>query len=304
MSTSEQILEEACAWFIDCNEGALDAAGREHFNQWLRQSPEHVRAYLEISAAWESADRLAGAPVTRASGRKVAPLLYALAAALLLAVGIGFMIQRDAYTTTTTGIGEQRSVVLADGSTVEIDASSRLRVRFSQTERRVEVIYGQALFQVKQETARPFIVVSSGIRVQAVGTQFDVYLKPGGTTVTVVEGRVAVAVADVATPVLLSAGEQLLVTSQTPPRPVDIDAAAATAWTQHRLVFDGASLAEAVAEFNRYNARQMIIADPSLAGYHIRGKFDARDPDRLLQFLRARFGVAVREQDEKILISR
>lgn len=322
MSTSESraqinelILEEACAWFIDCNEGALDAAGRERFNQWLRRSAVHVRAYLEIEAAWESSGRLSGARpvdpaalVARATDRKVAPFLYALAAAVLLAVGVGVMIKRDAYT-ATTGSGEQSSFVLEDGSAVELNVRSRLRVRFSHAERLVELVAGQALFQVKKDAARPFIVISSGTRVQAVGTQFDVYRKVTGTVVTVVEGRVAVtadrAVAGGAeAPIVLSAGEQLIVTPQTTPHPARIDVAAATAWTQGKLVFDETPLSEAVAEFNRYNPRQMIIEDASLADYHIRGKFEAGDPDRLLQFLRDRFDADVREQGDEIRISR
>ena len=310
-TTNEQILQEACNWFIDCNEGALDAAGREHFNQWLRRSPEHVRAYLEISVAWESSDRLNGARpvdsaalVARAKGRKIAPLLYALAAAALLAVGVGFLIQRNTSTTATTAADEQRSITLDDGSAVELNVRSQLRVRFSPAKRMVELVYGQALFKVEKDAARPFIVVSGGARMQAVGTEFDVYRKSTGTAVTVVEGRVAVTVAGAAAPVLLSAGEQLMVAPRTVPHPVHIDAATATAWTQHKLVFDETPLSEAVAEFNRYNSRQMIIEDASLADYHIRGRFDTGDPDRLLQFLRDRFGAHVREQGGEIRISR
>jgi transmembrane sensor len=307
---NELILEEACAWFIDCNEGALDAAGRERFNQWLRRSPVHVRAYLEIEATWEDSDKLNGgrpfeptALVARATGRKVAPFLYALAAAMLLAVGVGVMIKRDAYT-VTTGIGEQSSFVLEDGSAIKLDVRSRLRVRFSHAERLVELVAGQALFQVKKDAARPFAVISSGTRVQAVGTQFDVYRKATGTVVTVVEGRVAVTADAPEAPILLSADEQLIVTPQTIPHPARIDVAAATAWTQRKLVFDETPLSEAVAEFNRYNSRQMIIEDASLADYHIRGKFEAGDPDRLLQFLRDRFDADVHERGNEIRISR
>ena len=322
MSTSESraqinelILEEACAWFIDCNEGALDPAGRERFNQWLRRSPVHVRAYLEIEAAWDDSDKLNGgrpfepaALAARAMGRKVAPLLCALAAAVLLAVGVGFMIQRDGYT-TITGIGEQSSLVLEDGSAVKLNVRSRLRVRFSHAERLVELVAGQSLFQVKKDAARPFVVVSGGTRMQAVGTQFDVYRKATGTVVTVVEGRVAVtadrAVAGGAeASIVLSAGEQLIVTPRTTPHPARIDVAAATAWMQRKLVFDETPLSEAVAEFNRYNSRQMIIEDASLADYHIRGKFEAGDPDRLLQFLRDRFDADVHERGDEIRISR
>jgi transmembrane sensor len=373
---SGQILGEACDWFIDFNEGELDAAARERFNQWLRRSPEHVRAYVEIAVAWEDSSRLndtqrsdptalvaealtesnvvpieprateptaaeavldvaahrAGAAIARggepsaqpqqharqrAGGERLPWLFFAVAASVLIAVGIGFLIQRNAY---TTGIGEQRSVALDDGSTVELNARSRLSVRFSHAERLVDLIDGQALFRVKKDVARPFIVLSNGTRVRAVGTQFDVYRKTTGTTVTVLEGRVAVTKVPTPmppggsnetsggggseAPIFLSAGEQLTVAAQSAPHAVRANLAAAIAWTQRKLVFDETPLSEAVAEFNRYNSRQMIIEDASLAEYHIRGNFEADDPDRLIRLLRDRFDADVREHGNEIRISR
>lgn len=356
---SEQILAEACGWFIDCNEGEFDAAGRERLNEWLRRSPVHVRAYMEIAAAWEDSVGLKGAQTAdptalvdqalaetnivpfdpRATGRNIPDsvldtaaqrasaaltgssdvssasesrasrgtgggrlpwLFFAVAAAALLAVGIGLLNQHNTY---VTGIGEQRSIVLEDGSTVELNARSGLRVHFSQAERTVDVIEGQALFRVKKDATRPFVVVSNGTHVQAVGTQFDVYRKASGTIVTVVEGRVSVIDAT-ETPILLSAGEQLTVSPRAIPHAVRADIAVATAWTQRKLVFDETPLSEAVTEFNRYNSHQMILEDPSLAAYHIGGHFEADDPNRLIQFLRERFDVAVREQGDEIRISR
>jgi transmembrane sensor len=373
---SGQILGEACDWFIDFNEGELDAAARERFNKWLRRSPEHVRAYVEIAVAWEDSSRLndtqrldpkalvaealvesnvvpiepratepsaaeaasemtahrEGAAIAwsgelssapqqyahrRAGGKRLAWLLFAVAASVLLAVGIGFLTQRSAY---TTGIGEQRSIALDDGSTVELNARSRLRVRFSHAERLVDLIDGQALFRVKKDAARPFIVLSNGTRVRAVGTQFDVYRKTTATTVTVVEGRVAVTGVPAPipaggssetsggggseAPIFLSAGEQVTLAPQITPHAVRVNMADAIAWTQKKLVFDETPLSEAVAEFNRYNSRQMIIEDALLAEYHIRGHFEADDPDRLIQLLRDRFDANVREHGNEIRISR
>jgi transmembrane sensor len=339
---SEQILEEACGWFIDCNEGELDASGREGFNQWLHRSPEHVRAYLEIAAAWQDSSRLNGAqPLDPAAlvaesiaesnvvvvpfdmsvtqpgaaatdqaprktwGGKLPWLFFTAAAAVLLAVGVRFMRPYNVY---TTGVGELHSIMLADGSAVELDTHSQLRVHFSNTERMVELVYGQAVFQVKKDAARPFIVLSSGTHVRAVGTQFDVYRKTTGTTITVIEGRVSVtevtSAAGSGTPILISAGEQLTLALQTVPHAVHTDVAAAIAWTQRKLVFDETPLSEVVAEFNRYNSSQIVIDDASLANYHIRGEFAAGDPGHLLQFLRDRFNADVREQGNEIRISR
>ena len=82
------------------------------------------------------------------------------------------------------------------------------------------------------------------------------------------------------------------------------DVAVTTAWTHHKLIFEGTPLSEAAAEFNRYNSRQVIIEDASLANYHIRGSFEARDPDRLVQFMRDRFDAVVQEKGNEIRISR
>ncbi len=82
--------------------------------------------------------------------------------------------------TYATGIGEQRSIVLADGSTVDLNSRSKIRIRFSSERRGVELIEGQALFKVAKDHARPFVVDSDGTRVRAVGTQFDVYRKRRG----------------------------------------------------------------------------------------------------------------------------
>ena len=105
-------------------------------------------------------------------------------------------------------------------------------------------------------------------------------------------------------PILLSAGEQLTVTAQVASQPTPANVGAAIAWTQRRLVFDETSLQEAVAEFNRYNTRQIVIDDPQLAAYHIRGSFESSDPDRLIQFLRERFGAGVSDSGTEIRIFR
>lgn len=128
--------------------------------------------------------------MTRRPWRRVALAAAIVFGILGTAAAVWFSLY--AATTYTTGIGEQRLVALEDGSTVEMDANSRIRVRFTEHERTVDLVKGQALFRVAKNAARPFIVVSGDTRVRAVGTQFDVYRKASKTSVTVIEGRVAV----------------------------------------------------------------------------------------------------------------
>jgi len=129
-------------------------------------------------------------PITRGGTSRVR--IFAIAASLAVtavAASIWLYVQRGSYSTT---IGEQRSVRLQDGSTVDLNSQSKIRVRFSEHQRSVDLLEGQALFRVAKDSARPFIVATDNIHVRAVGTQFDIYRKATGTVVTVLEGRVAV----------------------------------------------------------------------------------------------------------------
>jgi transmembrane sensor len=221
-----------------------------------------------------------------------------------------------------TTFGEQRSITLADGSVIDINSHSKIRVRYSLKERDVELLDGQALFRVAKNPTRPFIVSSGTTRVRAVGTEFDVYKKIRGTVVTVVEGRVAVlpqtASEQAAVPpsdasasytpqnlgVFLSAGEQLLVTPTAMRKADHPNIAIATSWTQRQLQFESASLSDVAEEFNRYNERQLLIEDPTLYDFHITGVFSSSDPASLVRFLRERPGVRVTETAMEIRVSK
>lgn len=224
-----------------------------------------------------------------------------------------------------TGVGEQRSIELADGSTVSMNSRSKIRVRYSNGERDVDLLEGQALFHVARDKTRPFLVSAVGTRVRAVGTQFDVYERHEGTTVTVLEGQVAVLApspssappasdAGSAVPrqsadtmlatILVSAGEQLTVTPKLAQKSDHPNVAAATAWTQRQIIFESATLSEVAEEFNRYNERQLVIEDSALNDFHISGVFSSTDPDSLIRFLRTRSGIKVIEDGSIIRISK
>jgi len=285
-------------------------------------------------------------------GRPRLKFLALAASFLVLGVaGAFFYNQRGTYSTAT---GEERSVSLEDGSTLDLNSQSKVRVRFNTHERTVELIQGQALFRVSKDLARPFIVSTDTTQVRAVGTQFDVYRKSSGTVVTVIEGRVAV-LPEAASPkrpaagassepqnvpgkltppsprksanrrsegsalppseplpagfmrqgeVLLAAGEQLTVTPESISQPRAADTTLATAWTQRKITFRGATLREVVEEFDRYNTRRLVIADPTLMNTRISGVFSSSDPGPLLRFLRELPDFSVTETDSEIRISR
>jgi transmembrane sensor len=233
---------------------------------------------------------------------------------------------RSQLNTYTTGIGEQRSIILQDGSTVDLNAQSRVRIVYGARERRVELAEGQALFRVAKDAARPFVVRAGTTDIRAVGTQFDVYRKTAGTVVTVVEGRVAVlpftlparrsirpGAADPAdvteesapppTRTILSAGEQVIVGALSTQKAQHADVAAATAWTQKQIIFRSTPLSEVVSEFNRYNARQLVITDPDIGGTRISGVFSSTDPGSLLRGLTVLGSFRIHSLSDRIEIS-
>lgn len=344
-----QIAEEAAEWFVELQEGESPSHTLANFSRWLRTSPQHVHAYLRLAAFWEEADLLRrpvqdleSIALRIANGSEVVALRAGSAPAVKLAarprrragwavaatVGIASLVvatlawmRADMGAIHATEVGEQRSLTLEDGSVLQLNARTRVRIRFSEAQRRVELLEGQALFEVAKQAARPFVVIAGDASVRAVGTQFDVYRKSSGTVVTVLEGQVAVTSgAHAPSParpgsrieperpgrhdaVLLEAGQQVIVTPAAILEPRSTDLEVAMAWTRKKLVFESAPLSEVVAEFNRYNSRVLLIDDPLLGEVRITGEFNPADVDHLVEFLRERFAVDVHARPGETRIS-
>lgn len=344
---------EAAAWFAEFRAEDVTPGTRAHFDEWLRQSPQHIQAYLEVAAGWAElptadpegridaqamvararashdenvvslprADRSALRPRRRT---RVRALAASLALISILSGGVAWVWLHDADT-YSTGIGEQRTLVLADGSTVILDALTTVRVRFSATARALELVRGQAYFHDTYDPRRPFVVRSDEATIRAIGTQFDVHRQQDGMVVTVVEGKVAVAehpwgsdpgaglssIMNDRAPlrpvrlshVLVSAGEQVTLTAQLIRKPEPVDVSAATAWVQKRLVFDDTPLQAVATQFNLYSSRRLVIVDPALRSVGISGIYSSADPVSLIGFLRAQPNLLVTETDDEIRVS-
>ncbi len=274
------------------------------------RDPQGTPRFRGSIAQGSSSSRPRGGGMRRRHWAAIAASVASLAGALLwLAV---FRVP-----TYVTAVGEQRSLVLADGSTITLNSRSKIEVRYSKRERNVELLEGQVLFHVSKDAARPFVVRSGATRVRAVGTQFDVYRKHDDTVVTVVEGRVAVFTPQAASvaplsavdpggpgTIVASAGEQLRVTADEVRRSDHANVAGATAWIQRQLVFESMPLSEVAEEFNRYNEQRLVIVDPGLDTFHISGVFSSTDPASLLRFLRTRPGLRVVEKNSEIRIEK
>jgi transmembrane sensor len=336
------IVAEASAWFIEFRASDVNGEARLHFIEWLRRSPEHIQAYLEVSGAWsdlpasdpegkidiaawiararDEADvipllpgnpRLPPMPYTAnprmASRTRRRAILATAALALLAAVTFPFWAGTNAAISYSTAIGEQRTIRLADGSTVELNARSKIQVSLTERQRNVALLEGQALFRVAKDKQRPFIVRAGEAQVRAVGTEFDVYRKPGATVVTVVEGRVETYNGSGgvgAAAILLSAGEQLTFVPHIVTKPTRTDTLVATAWVQKRLIFEETPLRDVAEEFNRYSRRPLSIDDDELQKIKISGIYSSTDPASLINFLRNQPSIQVIETENQVRVVR
>ena len=210
-----------------------------------------------------------------------------------------------------TALGELRSVTLEDGSIVYVNTQSHIEVLYSETERRIDLKQGEALFEVEKDPTRPFKVIAGDTVAEALGTTFNVRLIDNEAEVSVVEETVAFGKTGLAFDlveqedslpgsdetteqqrhtgsghVILTAGEKADIgpTAQAP-RVEKTDIAAISAWRVRKLMFDEDDLETIVRDFNRYNRRRLVIVSPSLEAERFSGIFAADDPESFVEFL-------------------
>jgi len=238
----------------------------------------------------------------------------------VLAVPALLSLYDDRY---ATAVGEQRSVKLADGSVVYLNARSRIEVDYSEAARDVRLIEGEAIFKVEHDPTRAFRVRTEDALIQALGTQFNVYRKPEGTTVAVLEGTVRVSSSEPAitldsiaateltaaerpspAQVNLTAGEQTRIgAGGIIEQPARADLSQVVAWRERRLVFSADRLASIADEFSRYSPRRIRLEDEIARNKRITGTFDADDPESLVLFLEKLDELTVVREGEDFLVS-
>ena len=244
------------------------------------------------------------------------PWIFLPLAASILVAFAGLWIAHTPHGPQTyrTGIGGFQRIVLEDQSAIELNTDSEVRVALSPQKRKVELVRGEASFEVAHDASRPFIVSAGKTAIRAVGTKFDVHRLAHSVEVIVDEGKVLVG-----TPEMLQAQEIAglppmlpLVAGQTAissDSGVKLTAlpkssmARKLAWQNQMLGFDGDSLAEVIAQFNRYNERQLVIADPSVATIRISGYFRPTNLDAFVSVLQSDFGIRVNLDENRLVLA-
>ena len=234
-----------------------------------------------------------------------------LAATAVLAVGVG------AYVTLlsrgerhSTAVGRIETVALPDGSKVTLNTDSEIRVRLTDAERDIDLKQGEAFFEVAKDARRPFVVTAGGKRVIAVGTQFSVRRELSDVEIVVTEGQVRVeegaaraggsVAQEVLTPGNIAHAGTAGVLVQ---RESVAQAEVRLSWRSGILMFRDQSLRSAVEEFNRYNARKIVIADPDVAALKIEGNFRATNVDAFVRLLESGFPVHAATEGGQIILT-
>jgi transmembrane sensor len=350
--------QEAVDWVVRRDSGEWGDDDQRQLDAWLATSTAHRVAFLRLQAGWDEARRLKalgtghprgsvppprawrespyfessraapsdtpkepGLPDRPARTRSSRPWRLAIAASLVLALGIGaYYSLHEGGERYSTPIGGVASVPLRDGSKITLNTRSQVRVDLSPTERRIDLDRGEAFFEVAKDARRPFVVRAGDKRIIAVGTQFSVSRNGNDVRVVVTEGTVRLetdgrplrvqssgadsSLAPASIP--LTAGsvarardEDLLVKNESLPQAEEI-----LSWRQGYLIFHDTPLREAVDEFNRYNIHQMSVADRGAASMQISGMFRPTNYDAFVRLLQDGYALHVTASEDRTVLSK
>lgn len=324
-SRREAVRQAAALWVVRLDDPSCSEADRAAFEAWRGESFEHEAAYEREAVAWTRLDRARAlrpglqrpdadllapaAPKPHLTALARSPWARGLAASAAMALIAAGSLSFGTSTAYATAIGERRVVVLDDNSRIELNTNSKVVVRFKRGVREVKLIKGEALFDAAPD-ARPFVVKAADAVIAADGSaQLAVRLGSDGAAVTVRKGAVDVdpVRAEAKDDMRLTAGVAAIYDSRgTRSRAVsEAEIDRSLAWRQGAIALNGQSLAQAVAEFNRYNHRQIRIADPSIASLRLAGYFQTTEPTSFVSAVTSAFPVrASQGADGAIRLSR
>lgn len=305
----DSILQSAAAWVARLQSRDATMADREAFEAWRVENPEHARAYDDLRTLWADLEEV---PIPRerlgrlrASRRRKATGIVALCltagvAATLMTTPYADRWRADYY----TDVGEIRRITLADGTQVDLNTDTALAVHFDAGQRRIELLRGEAFFDVVKNPQRPFVVEEGTITATALGTRYSVGAAVGGSfpDVQVEEGRVQVQTAG--QDAVLGAGEAATIDREGRLALSKTDIAAGAAWRDGKLVFSRRPLRQVLATLQRYRHGRILLMDGTAGDLEVSGIFDLHDTDDALRVLEASLPLSVMRLSDLIVVVR
>jgi transmembrane sensor len=314
--SARDIEMRAAVWIAQREREEWNGEDIAAFDAWLAESVAHRVAYWRLNAAWSRTRRLAAlrSPENNKSAEAVLRVrrIFARVAAgvvmiAALSAGLAFLLLKPHTQTFATTLGGQRTVRLADGSQIELNTDTVLRLAVDAHSRTVWLDRGEAFFLVRHDASRPFTVISDNRSVTDLGTSFTVRRDAAALKIVVVQGRVLFDMAEpTRSPTLLVEGDiaiatasSLSVTKRTIRQLTDD-----TAWRRGELVFDRVTLGDAAAEFNRYNREKLVIVDEKVAQRTIGATFPIHDVEQFVDVTQDVLGLHAVKHGDQIVISR
>jgi transmembrane sensor len=305
--------EQAALWAAKLDGSELDAADHAALDAWLAEHASHrdlLSRYCQFSADLEGqlpalvASGAVTMPVTKARRAPrfawFAGLAFAAAAAVAVVVWQGQ--PRLESRNVATAVAQRQSLTLADGTKVQLNAQTVLRVEMKRNERHVLLASGEAFFTVSKDPQRPFIVDTPAGSVRVTGTMFNVRSEAATQLeVTVAEGSVQVRTSETGKaasgPVPLTAGDRLTAGPEGPTvqalSPSAIEDA--LAWREGRIVFNGVPLSEAAERFARYHGRGVKVIGKA-AAERVSGRYPLDDFDGFMASIESFLPIQVRSE--------
>ncbi len=310
-----ELMEEAAEWLLRLQEAPEDERLRTSLETWLGAAGMNSLAWQRTQKAWmafgacephyrahwEDASRWTVPPprpaARRARWRSRGMLAAMAAAAICLTIFFAPMIAVYLRADYRTATAESRSITLQDGSTVLLSASSAIATDFSDGRRTVVLLEGEAFFDVVKDESRPFVVDANGVKVEVLGTAFDVEIGDRLTSVALARGVVTASLngASRHPAETLAPGEMLVVdTSAGTMKKETVAIEDIAGWRTGRIYVVDKTIGSVIEQIRRYHPAWISVPDPGLARTTVTGFYDLGDPDQALEALVEPFGGKVR----------
>jgi len=284
--------------------------------QWREADPAHEDAWETVTAAWEMTHSI---PYPTVTARRVSARVYPQAGLWRTATGIVMTIAVVAVLAVvlhgrasgiSTSVGEQRTLILEDGSHVTLNTDTHVRVQYDSKRRAVYLQSGEALFDVaRQGPEKPFVVIAAGREISALGTSFVVRRDTQRLSVTLMEGQISVAPSGAnqhpneAGSRTLNPGERLTYADDGTPKLDYPSLSLVTAWRQGHVQLDNTALADAISELNRYSETQIVLNDQKVGSLPVTGVFRAGDSLSFARAMAQIYGFHWTERSRQIVIT-
>lgn len=316
-TSADEIEIQAAQWIERRDFGGWSEDDERGLETWLDQSLHHRVAYDRLDLGWQSTSRLTALRNARPLHKQQSPSgqsqttfrrIAAFAALSAVALGGWYVLSAPSQTTYATSIGGREIIRLTDGSQIELNTNTVVRIADRANRREVWLEKGEAYFQIVHDGRHPFVVNAGTGRIVDIGTRFSVRRDDDRLRVAVSEGSVEFNANSESRfhPVVLKPGEVALATSDNLSVSRENEASLTNdlSWRSGVLKFHHTRLADAAAEFNRYNHRQIEVTDPAAADLEIGGTFPTTDVEGFAEVSQDILHLRVTKDGQAIRISR